>query len=326
MTKSKLGQFYTKKSEYIIGNLKKYIPQNEIIIDPFAGEWDLLNNFENPKEAYDIEPKNKDTIKRDTLFNPPSYENKWVITNPPYLARNKNIDKKLYDKYETDDLYKISLKTIIGCKGGIIILPVNFFSSQNDDIRELFLSRYKVEEVNVFEDRTFDDTSYTVCSFFFIEKNNNEQKVNFIFKPSNIEREFILYKNQGYRIGYDVYSLEKSNVRIKRLLKGDEEPNSNIFLRAVDTGGESGKISLSIKEPFFGKKTDRVFATIVFGINLSKEEQEKIVEKFNERISHYRNKYNSLLFTNYRDKGRKRISFNFAYLLISNILKEELGY
>lgn len=30
--------------------------------------------------------------------------NKFVLTNPPYLARNKSIDKTVFDKYKTNDL------------------------------------------------------------------------------------------------------------------------------------------------------------------------------------------------------------------------------
>ena len=64
-------------------------------------------------ELYDIEPKYNDTIKKDTLLEPPIYDNKFVLTNPPYLARNKNEDKTLYDKYNTNDLYKCFIINLI---------------------------------------------------------------------------------------------------------------------------------------------------------------------------------------------------------------------
>ena len=61
------------------------------IIEPFVGNGDLLKfikNKENYKlEIYDIDPKCKDVIKRDTLKNPPDYTNKFVLTNPPYLQK-----------------------------------------------------------------------------------------------------------------------------------------------------------------------------------------------------------------------------------------------
>lgn len=324
MNKSNLGQFYTRKGDYIIGNLKKFIPPWEPIIDPFAGEWDLLNLFDNPKEAFDIEPKNSYTIQRDVLLNPIKLTKKWVITNPPYLAKNKSKDKTLYNLYNTDDLYKASLISIMGCKGGIIIIPLNFFSSEDNNIREQFLSKYKIKKVNIFEEPVFSNTTYTVCSFYFEKEDNTEQTIDFTFFPSEKQRQFTLKKEQGYQIGHDIFNLEQSHVKVKRLLE-NKTPNSYLFLRAIDTGNDNGKISLTIQEPYYGKKTDRVFATIVFNIDIPLYEQKFIAEEFNKRIQEYRKEYNSLLFSNYRDKNRKRISFSFAYQLISNILID-LGY
>lgn len=65
LSKKSLEQFYTTNHEYILQGLK--IPDNVInIIEPFAGNGDLLNfiNKEQEKnnikyniECYDIEPK-----------------------------------------------------------------------------------------------------------------------------------------------------------------------------------------------------------------------------------------------------------------------------
>ena len=51
--KQKLGQFYTTNYDYILQNL--YIPENiKKIIEPFAGNGDLLNFIKN-KDNYKIE-------------------------------------------------------------------------------------------------------------------------------------------------------------------------------------------------------------------------------------------------------------------------------
>lgn len=78
------------------------------------------------------------------MKNPPNYKDKYVITNPPYLARNKSKDKKFFDKYDVNDLFKCFIKELITniCLGGIIIIPLNFWSSirQNDiELRKSFL-------------------------------------------------------------------------------------------------------------------------------------------------------------------------------------------
>jgi hypothetical protein len=323
--KKQLGQFYTKKAYYITQDLMSIFPSGSEIVDPFCGEWDLLNLIENGI-GYDIDPKNSKTIKQDTLTNPPNYKNKWVITNPPYLAKNKNKDKTLYNTYQTDDLYKASLLSIIGCEGGVIIVPVNFFSSEDDKIRQSFLSEYEVIKVNVFEEQVFNDTTYTVCAFSFIKKKNIKQDMPFKFFPSQKEHTFSLNKKEGYRIGYEVYNLSMSKIKISRLVREEQQYKSNLFLYAIDTGNEKGKIRLELKDHYIGKQTDRAFATLVFSEKLSKEQEIYVMNKFNETIEIYRNKYHNMFLTNYRNStssmARKRIGFNLAYRIISHLLSK----
>ena len=176
--KSQLGQFYTTNYEYILSNMK--IPKDvNTIIEPFVGNGDLLNFIKNKNnyniEIYDIDPKIKNTIKQDTLANPPDYTNKFILTNPPYLARNKNKNKDLYEKYDCNDLYKCFINNIITniCQGGIIIIPLNFLSSirkADVELREKFLAIYSINIINIFEEQVFDDTSYSVCSIYFVKK------------------------------------------------------------------------------------------------------------------------------------------------------------
>lgn len=334
MKKKDLGQFYTKNSKYIIGNLLEYIPIDSVVVDPFVGEWDLLNLVNNEKIGYDIDPKNEYTIKKDTLLNPPNYEGKYIITNPPYLARNKNKDKSLYDKYNLNDLYKISLKTIIGCEGGIIIIPLNFFSDERTILKNEFLSKYQVKKLNIFEETVFSDTTYTVCSFFFYKKDNIEQEIDIEFFPSKKNVSFKIEKKFDYKIGGDfLNNIKKYKLDVKRLVENNKnKPNSNLYLRCTDSGTIGGRISLSISDKYFyAKESDRTFATIILPEpydNLNIEKQQKICDYFNEIINEKREKYNSLFLTNYRNssngQARKRISLKLSYNIISYILMEKL--
>ena len=166
MSKSQLGQFYTTNYDYILKNMT--IPNHiKHIIEPFVGNGDLLNFIENKEdfikekngcklELYDIDPKcykNK-TIKQDTLAIPPCYDGKYVLTNPPYLARNKNKNKELYDKYNCNDLYKCFIINLIrsnNCLGGIIIIPLNFICSirkADIELRRKFLEKFTINMIN----------------------------------------------------------------------------------------------------------------------------------------------------------------------------------
>lgn len=327
----KLGQFYTTNSKYITQNLLDIFPANATIVDMFAGNMDLLNLIKDSHnfEAYDIEPQNNIITQRDTLFNPLNYEDKWVFTNPPYVAKNKNKDKTIYEKYQVDDHYKAALLSIIGCEGGIIIIPLNFLSSEDDKIRINFLKNYKIQKINIFEETVFNDTTYTICCFSFIKSNNDSQKFIANFYPSKEIIELNLKKEEGYKIGYEIYNLPQANIKISRLLKDDKKNKlipSNIFLYAIDSGSPEGKIKLALKNHFYGKNTDRAFATICFNKEISLDNQKLICDKFNQKINFYRQKYKSLFLTNFRcstkHMARKRIGFDLAYSIISNIILE----
>ena len=327
--KSQYGQFYTTNSQYIIGNLLNDLPKDLVVVEPFCGQGDLLI-FENEYEIYDIDPKLDNCERRDTLNNPPNYEGKLVVTNPPFLAKNKNKDKSLYKKYGVGDLYKASIKSILNCSGGILIVPLNFFCDEDSSIRELFFSKFDLIRLNVFEETVFDDTTYTICSFSFNPK-KIKSDVNIIecnFFPSNEIRNFELKKSSGYRIGSEFLDIidSQKNIGIKRLVVGGK-PNSNLYLRAIDTGADSGRISLMISEGhFYGKESDRTFATLVMDKVYTKQQEKKICHEFNSILEKYRKKYNSMFLTNYRNSStyaRKRISFDVSYKLISYIIKKE---
>ena len=147
--KQKLGQFFTTNYKYILSDL--YVLDNiKKIIEPFCGNGDLLNFIDKKKyiiECYDIEPKHNYIIKKDTIKNPPNYSDAFIITNPPYLSRNKSENKEMFDKNDVNDLYKCHIKDLLTNNpiGGIIIIPLNFFCSiRNMDIelRKKFLNTY----------------------------------------------------------------------------------------------------------------------------------------------------------------------------------------
>lgn len=83
-------QHYTTNASYITNSLLDFILSNAALVEPFCGAGDLVALFPNHEwEKYDIEPKTPDTIPCDTLLSPQNYRGKWVITNPPFLAKNK---------------------------------------------------------------------------------------------------------------------------------------------------------------------------------------------------------------------------------------------
>jgi hypothetical protein len=346
MSKQTLGQFYTTNYQYILNGF--YIPQHIThIIEPFAGNGDLLpfiNNHSNSQkitiECYDIDPKKPSIIKRDTIKNPPNYNNTYIITNPPYLARNKSKDKTLFDKYNVNDLYKCIIKEILTntCIGGILIIPLNFWSSirKNDiQLRKSFLQMYNIILLNIFEQQVFDDTTYTVCSFQFELKKSINNKLNIIIYPSKETIKTILNDDNNYIIGGNIYNLPVNNTyKIFRLTsKNINKTHTNILIKCIDDN-QNNKIKLSINDtPYIDNtpnQTARTYATLIIQPHIDITKQTQLVDKFNKYLDIQRQKFNSLFLTNYRESketengntfARKRISFDLVYLIIQHILE-----
>lgn len=342
--KQELGQFMTTNYEYIMQSI--LLPNNvNSIIEPFVGNGDLLKWL--PKniniECYDIDPKYSsglNIIKRDTIDNPPSYNNKFIITNPPYLARNKTTNKHLFDKYNENDLYKCFIRQVINdvCIGGILIIPLNFWSSiRNSDIelRRDFLDKYNIIQLNIFEENVFDDTTYTVCCFQFekkiIHNINNINNINITCFPSKKNIITNLNSKNNYTIGGSIYNLKvKNKYTITRLTTKNINNigKTNILVKCIDDNSNSiiGLKIVDNKDIYIDdtpNQTARTYASLVINPPINKHTQKLLVRNFNKFLNKKRDKYNSLFLTNYReskDIARKRISFDLVYLIAEFIL------
>lgn len=334
--KQSLGQFYTTNYKYILNNM--LIPSYvSTIIEPFCGNGDLLNFVDKSKynfECYDIDPKKITIIQRDTIKDPPDYNSKFILTNPPYLARNKCNNKELFNKYDVNDLYKCFIKELLINKplGGILIVPLNFWSSirKNDiELRKDFLEIYNILLINIFEENVFDDTSYTVCCFQFELKKEENLDILIKIYPSKKEFKIKLNEDNNYIIGGEIYNL-KSNINIYRLTKKNKnKKNTNILAKCIDDSNIN-KINLSLvdDDKIYIDNTpnlsSRTYATLIIEPEITIDKQKKLVDEFNKYINEHRDKYNSLFLANYReskDIARKRISFDLIYNICGYILE-----
>ena len=337
--KKDLGQFFTTNYEYILSGLK--IPEGIThIIEPFCGNGDLLSFIDDKEnieiDSYDIEPKKKFVKRRDTLLDPPSYKNTFVLTNPPYLALNHASNKDIFKRYDVNDLYKAFLTTLLKdpCLGGILVVPLNFWCSirkKDAELRKCFLETYRVLRLNVFEERVFEDTTYTVCSFQFESRGNCdlEQRISITLFPKMKSFQALLNQENNYLIGGDIYTLPLQTIyKIGRLVKG-QTPNTNIVAKCIDDN-ENNKIGLKMvddDEVYLDdtpNRSARTYATLVITPAITTDRQKRLVDEFNAYFNRHRDKYDSLFLTNYREsKGtfaRKRISFELLYDIVGHLL------
>jgi len=342
-SKKSLGQFYTTNYEYILQNV--FIPDNVVnIIEPFAGNGDLLKFIEKNKytvECYDIDAKHDYIIQQDTLLNPPILNEKFVITNPPYLARNKSDDKEMFNKYNTNDLYKCFIQLLIqsNCLGGIIIVPLNFICSirkSDVELREQFIAKYDIIIINVFEEQVFVDTTYTICCFQFEPKKSvskgEENEINCYVYPSKSKIKFTLNSSNNYTLGGEIYNLQQTSFyKIDRATRMFESRTNftNVVVKCIDDSSTNQIRLFLVKTDEMDKYIDhtlklssRSYALLIIEPPISIKKQEMLIGKFNEFITLHREKYNSLFLTNYRENSRKRISFGLVYEICNYLLTQ----
>lgn len=351
MNKKTKGQFYTTNSSYILEGFELSFDNVRCIIEPFAGKGDLINWIQKlkislpPIEAYDIEPKNSNIQKKDTLIDPPDYTDSWILTNPPYLARNKSKNKEIYDLYNTNDLYKCFISSVVkqnNCKGGLFIIPAGFFFSSRDiDIkcRTDFMTNFKIIKVKYFEETVFNDTTTTVVAFSFIKSKEmlNEQIIEWELLPGKLKKNFKMSAINNWIIGGEIYNLPiPEGIKIRRFVINqelkDNEFQTFITLNALDSGSQEGRISINYKNNYIyqGKECSRTYATFrILGIKLNEDQQKDLCNKFNLFLEEKRKDTWSLFLPQYRESkeyARKRIPFELAYRILLHLIYLNLDY
>ncbi len=346
--KKEKGQFYTTHSSYILEGFSLPSQSVRCILEPFAGKGDLLDwakkkGWKGPIQAYDIEPKKEGTHQQDTLLEPPNYEQAWILTNPPFLARNKSQNKKIYDLYKINDLYKCFIRSVAqqnNCIGGLFIIPAGFFFSARHvdaQLRNEFLSNFKITKIKYFEETVFEDTTTTIVAFSFEKSMEplSEQVVEWWKLPSNERKLFRMDSKFKWIVGGELYHLPiEPTIKIRRTVRGqalqENEQQTFMTLNALDSGTPDKRISLLYHKGYIydASESSRSFATLrILGKTLSEEEQIQICNAFNEFVEQKREETWSLCLPQFRESkeyARKRIPFELAYQIVNYLLTRKI--
>jgi len=329
MSKQNLGQFYSTNVDRILDGMQ--VPEGSVVIEPFAGNMDLVkwSKLDNV-EMYDITPLHECIIHRDTLMDPPEYTGKFVLTNPPYRNRVHNPDKKIYDKYSTADLFHAFLYSMYKADGGIVILPLSFFTGHSKTFtrtRDYFMSSFKIIRVNYFEVPVFDDTTTTIVSFQF---ERNDSLINFqdiewnIYDATNkITRTFTHKKSDGWLVGGYMFNLPTHpNIKIMRHRPGSATNNfvSNLILKTIDYRTSLINLQYNDDPSYKQKISPCAYLTFEFDREFTSEQQKEIANSFNIFLTEKRNMYQSLFLSMYREKARRCMCVSLAIRILSHVL------
>lgn len=200
--KKQFGRYYTitnpfKNKIFIEWFSNKDITNNDIILEPFAGENNIVRlikeiGIDNQWKCFDIIKPNHneapefDIEIRDTIKSFPNGY-KIAITNPPYLAKVSASRNKIpYPETAYDDLYKLCLNKLLdNCEYAGAIIPESFITA------ELFHNRLEI--VISLPIKMFDDTECPVCLALFSNKKRGD--------------DFQIYRNEEFLGNY--YDLKK---------------------------------------------------------------------------------------------------------------------
>jgi hypothetical protein len=342
-------------SRYIITDPKRILRGLKIpewvnkIVEPFVGNGDLINSFGSGYKiaSYDLpEPSKKIRKKlphfvdaRNALSNPPKYEGRFVITSPPYLARDKSEDNEIneiFDEYDQTDLYRCFVASLIKGRvsGGIIILPIDFWSSRIESdvkLRKKFLSKYSVIRINIFEDQVLDDTTSCICSFLFDERGDDIATKIVVYNDEGTvcEIEEVLSRKNHW-IGAEIYDLgNKSEYKISRLTrKNIDSPHTNIVADCINGSSKIGLRVVDDKKIYVDKTkelSDRDCMTLVIDPPIGWDGQNRLVSQFTRFIKEQRKKYLPPFLRSYCEFAGKRISFESVYTIVRYLLYKDMA-
>lgn len=277
---------------------------------------------------------------------------------------NADIKKRYFQQTEFEDLYQLALYSLLDSREGIVIVPINFLSAQNAaPIRRRFLERFHIVRMNYFRQPVFEDTTYNVIAFYYHikQKPGDKMHIETVIYPEKQTVSLELQREYDWTIGGQVIEpIQKTANRLgiyrlteQHLKKGQIALNAAynhikdrqtiyvdqhtyelikkhiLLLKAIDSGSEDGKVALEDIRRYgldclISKPTSRHQIFLLFENPLPIKQQEKLIELFNQTIADLRQKTLSLFMTNYRDKDRKRISFEFAYKLINYLYETQI--
>jgi hypothetical protein len=273
---------------------------------------------------------------------------------------NKNYEKLFNKNPNCKDLYHIALKNILSSDMGILILPINFLiSHQANFIRTLFFQKFQIITCNYFSNQVFNKTKTNIISFYYKRATSpSENTFNLTLYPTNEVIKITLSNLYNYQLGgknlTKFYSQKIFNkVRYlspKDIQKGDIPINlafeniknsrithinpttynliqNNIILfSAISTKSNLKnhnfltKITTQNIEGLIGNNNSRNQIHLIFQHPISINIQEELIFLVNQEINNLQKSYHNLIFVNYRDNNRKRISFQLINQILNYFL------
>lgn len=323
--KQELGQYFTTNSGYILSGFEDVV-QDKVVIDPFAGGKDLLKwgeiNGSVGSVGYDLEPQSDDIIQKDSIANPPSYAGMVLVSNPPFLSKNKfKGDKSVFEQWKQNDLYKCHLASLAkDCDEALIILPSNFLCESSAKARSKLFETHHIVKVKYWNTPVFEDATTGITVIHVKRGKKPYQKFEIYHGTDNFTFEAVLESCYSYLHGkdfFDVINKASGALKVVKTDKGMPKPNTNIVVGLLDKGKWGSGLSYNEGEPIYcSPKSFTTYQLTLPDVELSEAQQRQIVYHFNDVLRQNRNKYHDMFLSNYMGPRQKILSRSFINKLL----------
>ena len=327
----KLGQYFTTNSDAMLEGFESLVVGKHVI-DPFAGQKDLLHwaerNGAASAQGCDLVPQSSDIVCNDSLKNPPDYTGLMVVSNPPYLSRNKcKHDKSVFAQWGQNDYYKCHLASLANCDQAIVIVPANFFCESSARARERLFETHSITRAKFWTEPAFDDATVSVAVFHIVKKTKPLQDFSCLILPENTEIRMTLRRENSYLHGdtfFDYIRNARDIVAVKTDV-GMPAPNTNLVVGLLDNGKWRSGISYNTGEPVYtNPKSFTTYQLTLPEYTLTEAQQQRIAGLFHRRLTEFRKKYHSMFLSNYMGPNQKILSRSIVKKLLGSVL-DELG-
>ena len=337
-SKRNLGQYFTRDEVWLRPHLVKHLrslrTQYTTCLDPFAGDGHLLRAATSmgfTVVGHDVDEAictaNGWGTPNDSILHVPQHGDAFVLTNPPYLAKNSakrlNAPAASYflpeavipssDEHATvlDDLFKLAIEqTLVHYADSVWIVP----ESVVQDLQHLPHWRARLHSLTVLEDNPFTDTEHPVCVLVFsVNKPNGE-----------------LWKNDT-RLGTyeEIRALHNEILTLPRALTPMKfnAPAGRLGYRAVDGTKEDNSMRIRFylgDDLGYDRRRIKVSSRHLTYIDVALEQDTlaAVIEEANRRIEAYRAATHDVFLTAFMGNTktgirRRRMDYHLARRLFN---------
>ncbi len=332
-SKREYGQFFTSERLWLLPHIKEHIEslndRYSGCVDPYAGAGDLLTVAESLGflvRGYDIDPlicsKQNWGNAHDSLREIIAHDGSFVLTNPPYLAKNsaKRMGSEMVSYFQSpfidgieeslrpvlDDLFKFAIeKTLMVYDDSIWIVP----ESVIQDLVRLPHWLEKMHSLTILEENPFQDTEHPVCVLIF----SKGQAHRHIWKNST--------KLGAYRELKQIHDKVASAPR--NLVKMEfNDPEGELGFRAVDGTTKDEKMRIRFcKGEDLGYSRENIKISsrhlTYISTNLSSDDLVRTIIESNKIIDEYRKMTDDVFLTAFMGntkagERRRRLDYHLA--------------